>query len=121
LTHEAGRLAVEQGRYDADILGNEAGVQCEAFELRERAQLAEPFAASWVPAIGIHGSVATARTMAIVGGGHPAVPEIAASIRERLPRLRDWAPTLACLMNVALPHAEGLDLLDAARLEPAKG
>ncbi len=77
------------------------------------------FAAPWVPANGIHGSVATARTMAIVGGGHPAVPEIAASIRERSPRLRDWAPTLACLMNVALPDAEGLDIIEASRLEPA--
>ena len=77
------------------------------------------FAAPWVPASGIQGAVATARTMAIVGGGHPAVPEIAASIRERSPRLRDWAPTLACLMNVDLSDAEGLDLLEASRLEPA--
>jgi hypothetical protein len=57
--------------------------------------------------------------MAIVGGGHPAVPAIAVSIRERAPRLRDWAPTLACLLNVNLPDAEGLDLTEASRLELA--
>jgi len=77
------------------------------------------FAAPWVPARGIHGSIGTARTMAVVGGGHPAVPEIAASIRDRAPRLRDWAPTLACLLNIDLPESEGLDLTEASRLEPA--
>ncbi len=79
------------------------------------------FDAPWIPARGIHGSVATARTMAVVGGGHPAVAELAAAIRSRAPCLRDWAPTLARLLDVDLPDADGLDLLENARLEPAKG
>jgi hypothetical protein len=71
------------------------------------------FAAPWIPVSGIHGSIATERTLAIVGGGHPAVAEIAASIAARPPRLRDWAPTLASVLNIDLPEAEGIDLLDA--------
>jgi hypothetical protein len=66
------------------------------------------FAAPWVPAGGVHGSTATARTLAIVGGGHPVVPGIAAWIEERPPRLQDWAPTLAGLLGIELPDADGL-------------
>jgi hypothetical protein len=69
------------------------------------------FAAPWIPVSGIHGSTATDRTLAIVGGGHPAVAEIGASIAERPPRLRDWAPTLAGVLNIDLPAAEGVNLL----------
>jgi hypothetical protein len=58
--------------------------------------------------------------MAVVGGGHPAVPEIAAAIQTRAPRLRDWAPTLARVLNVELPEAEGFDLREATRLEPTR-
>jgi len=71
------------------------------------------FAAPWIPVSGIHGSTATARTLAIVGGGHPAVAEIAGAISARPPRLRDWAPTLAGVLNIDLPDAEGIDLVRA--------
>jgi len=74
------------------------------------------FAAPWVPSAGVHGASSTARTLAIVGGGHPAVAEIAASIGRRPPRLQDWAPTLARLLAVELPDADGLNMLGASEL-----
>ena len=77
------------------------------------------FAAPRIPTAGVHGSLSTDRTLAIVGGGHPAVSEIAASISARPPRLRDWAPTLASLLGIDLPDADGLDLIEAAELQTA--
>lgn len=77
------------------------------------------FAAPWIPAAGIHGSTSTDRTLAIVGGGHAAVKDIAASIGTRPPRLRDWSPTLAGLLGIDLRDAEGLDLLEVTELETA--
>jgi Type I phosphodiesterase / nucleotide pyrophosphatase len=77
------------------------------------------FAAPHIPAGGIHGSVGTARTLAIVGGGHPAVAEIAVSIGERPPRLQDWSPTLAAVLNLELRDADGLNLLSEAELRSA--
>jgi hypothetical protein len=77
------------------------------------------FAAPWIPVSGLHGSVATTRTLAIVGGGHPAVGRIATAIAERSPRLQDWSPTLATLLDVELPAADGLNLLEQAELESA--
>jgi Type I phosphodiesterase / nucleotide pyrophosphatase len=77
------------------------------------------FAAPWIPVTGIHGSTSTERTLAIVGGGHDAVADIAASIACRSPRLRDWAPTLAGLLGIDLPNAEGIDLLEVAEVESA--
>ncbi len=70
------------------------------------------FAQPYVPITGIHGSLDTARTLAIVGGGHPAVDELGARIRDVAPRLRDWAPTLARILEIELPDAEGTDLLE---------
>jgi hypothetical protein len=77
------------------------------------------FAAPWIPVAGVHGSVSTARTLAIVGGGHPAVAHLAAAIACRAPRLQDWSPTLAGLLDVELPEADGLDLLAETELESA--
>jgi hypothetical protein len=54
-----------------------------------------------------------------VGGGHPAVGRIATAIAERSPRLQDWSPTLATLLDVELPAADGLNLLEQAELESA--
>jgi len=77
------------------------------------------FAAPWIPAGGIHGSLSTDRTLAVVGGGHPAVPDIAASIVARPPRLRDWSPTFARLLDIELPDSDGIDLLEESELRTA--
>jgi hypothetical protein len=77
------------------------------------------FAAPWIPLAGIHGSTSTDTTLAIVGGGHPIVAELAASIAHRPPRLRDWGPTIANLLGIELPDADGIDLLEVAELESA--
>jgi len=69
------------------------------------------FAAPKIPLAGIHGSTQTAKTLAIVGGGHPSVPGIAVSIGERPPRLQDWGSTVAGLFDLELPGVDGLDLL----------
>jgi hypothetical protein len=71
----------------------------------------EAFHAGPVPLRGIHGGFGTVRTVAIVGGGHPAVPALARAIAERPPRLRDWAPTIAGLLDLRLEEAGGVDLL----------
>jgi len=75
------------------------------------------FAAPWIPANGLHGSADTARTLAIVGGGHPAVSRIAASISKRPPRLKDWAPTFADILGIELPEAEGMVLMEEPQLQ----
>jgi hypothetical protein len=58
-----------------------------------------------------------------VGGGNPVVPEMAAWIEARPPRLQDWAPTIAGLLGIELPEADGLALVPerrrAAELESA--
>ena len=77
------------------------------------------FAAPRVPAAGIHGSAATARTLAVVGGGHPAVDRIGRALEQRSPLLQDWAPTLACVLGIDLPAADGLNMLEAAAMTSA--
>jgi hypothetical protein len=64
-----------------------------------------------VPICGFHGGPATAITLAVVGGGHAAVRQVAASIAARPPATSDWAPTAAAYLGLALPHADGLSLL----------
>lgn len=63
------------------------------------------------PTGGFHGGPATARTVAIVGGGHPAVSRIGASIAARPPLLTDWAPTIGALLGISLPRMDGRSLL----------
>jgi hypothetical protein len=63
---------------------------------------------------GTHGSRSTARTLAVVGGGHPAVRPLAHAIRNHAPRIRDWAPTLASILGIDLPASDGNDLLAPA-------
>ena len=77
------------------------------------------FAAPSIPAGGIHGSIDTAQTLAIVGGGHPAVASIAESIARRSPALRDWSPTLTGVLGLELPDADGLDLVGEPVLKSA--
>ena len=60
---------------------------------------------------GFHGAPITTRTVALVGGGHPAVRRIAGAIATRRPHLADWAPTIAPLLGVDLGHVDGTDLL----------
>jgi len=64
------------------------------------------------PPGGFHGGPATARTLAIVGGGHPTARQIGARIAARPPTLADWAPTIADLLGLELPTADGHSLLD---------
>jgi hypothetical protein len=71
------------------------------------------FAGQKVYAGGTHGSRSTARTLALVGGGHPIAPVLGRLIERRSPRLRDWAPTIAGILSFDLPAADGTDLLTA--------
>ena len=61
---------------------------------------------------GFHGGPATARTVALVGGGHLAARQIGSGIAARPPHLADWAPTIASLLGLSLPGVDGHDLLD---------
>ncbi len=60
---------------------------------------------------GVHGGPGTTTTLALVSGGHPAVRRLATAIAERPPHLADWAPTMAGLLGMAFPSAEGRNLL----------
>jgi hypothetical protein len=60
---------------------------------------------------GIHGGPGTTTTLALVAGGHPAVHRIGAAIADRPPHLADWAPTIAAILSVPFPSAEGRNLL----------
>jgi arylsulfatase A-like enzyme len=68
------------------------------------------FAAPAYPAGGFHGAPLTARTVALVGGGHPAVARIARTIATRRPHLADWAPTIAALLGIDLGRVDGVNL-----------
>ncbi|MFN8590957.1 MAG: alkaline phosphatase family protein [Thermomicrobiales bacterium] len=59
---------------------------------------------------GMHGGPGTCVTIAVVGGGHPAVARIAAAIAARPPHLADWAPTVAAIVGAVMPTAEGRSL-----------
>jgi hypothetical protein len=60
---------------------------------------------------GVHGGLATRTQVAIVAGGHPAVPRLAAGLARRVPEAPDWAVTIAELLDVDLPTATGQSLL----------
>lgn len=70
------------------------------------------FTAPKLPPVGFHGGSTTAATLAVVGGGHPAVPRIACTMTERAPRLVDWAPTFASILGLDLLATDGVDLAD---------
>ena len=69
------------------------------------------FSAPRLPARGYHGGPATARTLAAVAGGHAVVPLIARALAARPPHLADWAPTIAQVLGVELPGADGRPLI----------
>ena len=60
---------------------------------------------------GVHGGPGSTATLALVAGGHPAVARIARAIAAQPPHLAEWAPTIAALLSVPLPSAEGRNLL----------
>ncbi len=60
---------------------------------------------------GAHGGPRCRTQVAAVGGGHPVVADLAASLGRRRPSAIDWAPTLAALCRFELPDAAGRSLL----------
>jgi hypothetical protein len=68
------------------------------------------FAGAGLPARGTHGGPGTARTLAIVGGGHPSVRTIAGSVAARRTHLADWAPTIASVLGLASWPWDGRNL-----------
>jgi hypothetical protein len=71
------------------------------------------------PEPGQHGGATTRAQVAIAAGGHPAARRIGRSIGARGPQAADWAPTLAALLDVALPDASGASLLDPPKGRPS--
>ncbi len=60
---------------------------------------------------GSHGSPRCATQVAVVGGGHPRVGELAEAVAARRPNATDWAPTIAALLGFGLPAATGSSLI----------
>jgi hypothetical protein len=56
---------------------------------------------------GTHGSPRTRAQVAVVTGGHPRARHLARSAASREVSAIDWAPTIASLLDLALPHASG--------------
>jgi arylsulfatase A-like enzyme len=60
---------------------------------------------------GTHGSPRTRTQVAVVTGGHPSTPDLARAASSRAVSAVDWAPTIASLLDVALPDADGRSLI----------
>jgi arylsulfatase A-like enzyme len=60
---------------------------------------------------GTHGSPRTRSQVAVVTGGHPAAARLARAAAARPVSAVDWAPTIATLLDLELPHASGRSLL----------
>jgi hypothetical protein len=60
---------------------------------------------------GTHGGPRTCTQVAVVTGGHDAVDVLARALDQRAVDATDWAPTIATLLDVALPTATGRALL----------
>jgi Type I phosphodiesterase / nucleotide pyrophosphatase len=60
---------------------------------------------------GTHGSPRTRTQVAVVTGGHPLVPRLARAAAARRVSAVDWAPTIAALLALHLPHACGRSLI----------
>jgi arylsulfatase A-like enzyme len=60
---------------------------------------------------GTHGSPRTRTQVAVVTGGHPAAARLAARASAQPVSAVDWAPTIAQLLGIELPHASGRSLL----------
>jgi arylsulfatase A-like enzyme len=64
---------------------------------------------------GTHGSPRTRAQVAVVTGGHPSAADVARAATSRAASSRavsaiDWAPTIAALLDLRLPHATGRSL-----------
>jgi hypothetical protein len=59
---------------------------------------------------GTHGSPRTRTQVAVVTGGHPAAARVARTAASRTVSATDWAPTIAALLDLDLPHAAGRSL-----------
>jgi len=106
-----GRDAQEAGTALQRIDGIESWLVGDSAMLIAGARPGRIFKAPRYSSGGFHGAPATARTVALVGGGHPDVQRLAAALRRRRPHLADWAPTLTPLLSVEMPGAEGANLL----------
>lgn len=60
---------------------------------------------------GVHGSISTSRTLAVVGGGHEAADLMGLVITHRPPHLADWAPAIAAVLGIPLYGSHGLPVL----------
>ena len=60
---------------------------------------------------GQHGGMRTREQVAVVAGDDPAVDAIARTLASRTPAAKDWAVTIADLLEIALPDATGRALL----------
>ncbi len=65
---------------------------------------------------GAHGGPRCREQVAVVGGGHPVVAELADALNHRRPSAVDWAPTIADLCGFDLPGATGRSLLSGSSL-----
>lgn len=59
---------------------------------------------------GTHGSPRTRTQVAVVTGGHPAAARLARTVASATIDATDWAPTIAALLDLSLPHATGRTL-----------
>ncbi len=65
---------------------------------------------------GAHGGPRCREQVAVVGGGHPVVAELADALNHRRPSAVDWAPTIADLCGFDLSGATGRSLLSRSAL-----
>lgn len=66
----------------------------------------------WYDALhGAHGGPRCRSQVAVVGGGHPVVAQLASSLDRRRPSAVDWAPTLAALCGFEMSDSTGRSLL----------
>lgn len=61
--------------------------------------------------LGTHGGPRSRAQVAVVTGGHAAVPTLSAALQARPVGASDWAPTVAELLGLDLPSATGRSLL----------
>jgi hypothetical protein len=63
------------------------------------------------PEKGQHGGATTRAQVAAVGGGHPAVADVADAVRSTTIDATSWAPTIASLLGLSMPSATGRSII----------
>jgi hypothetical protein len=104
LLHLARRGTLEEAR--AVLSGVEGIVQVEPMSedvLIAGAEAGRRFTSPAAHPGGFHGGPPTARSVAIVGGGHKLAKQIAQSLDGQRPHLADWSPTIAAIFGFSLP------------------